>query len=257
MLNLLSKALSAIVLDGDARESLEEAGGLASAIQGSADMRTVIQQLKAEQPAYTRPAYVQQMGGYTPLTSPSTMLAHTLQNPAVMTNSAALQAALLAEILASARATASGVERPVASQLTAPKPVAPRAPAPMSAQTHQQQPFNPPPPTSPLTGAAGTLHTAIMAQALANARAAVNNVTAQPAMQMPVPQRMPAMAPVAPPPPRGKKLPPAERAQLIQNALKVHSAKQAILSNLTGEQRAKLAELAAKLLDPTSGSGEA
>ncbi len=254
MLNLLGKALSAVVLDGDAREAIGEAGGLVSAIQGSADMRTVIQQLKAERPPQMR------IGGYTALTSPSTTLAANLTNPAVMTNSAALQAALLAEILASARATASGVDRPVASQLSAPKPVAPRPQAPAPAQ--QQPLFNPPPPNSPLGGSAGTLHTAIMAQALANARAAVSgNPMPQSTLQAPLmaPQRMPTSAPAAPParPPRSPRLPAAERAQLIQNALKVHSAKQAVLSNLTGDQRAKLAELAAKLLDPNSGSGEA
>jgi hypothetical protein len=254
MLNLLGKALAAMVLDDDARESLEGAGGIVSAIQGSADMRTVIQQLRAE-----RQTMPPQIGGYTPLTSPSTTLAAQLTNPHVMTNAAALQAALLAEILASARATAAGIERPVASQLSAPKPVPPRAQAAVPAQP--QKPFNPPPPSSPLGGTAGTLHTAIMAQALANARAAVAHASApQPVMPTPpLPQRMPAAAPPAPPsaPPRGKRLPANERAQLIQNALKVHSAKQAVLSNLTDEQRTKLADLAAKLLNPQSSSGEA
>lgn len=256
MLNLLSKALSAVVLDGDARESLEEAGGLVSAIQGSADMRTVIQQLKTE-----RVPQMHQIGGYTALTSPSTMLANRLQDPRVMTNSNALQAALMAEILASARATASGVDRPVAAQLSTPKP-APRAAAPTQAQ--RDHIMSAKVPASPLDGTARTLHTAIMAQALANARAAVSaaedpapRVVMQAPLHAPVPQRAPA--PVPPPAPaRGKKLPPAERQQLIQNALKVHSAKQAILSNLTSEQRAKLADLASKLLDPQSrSSGEA
>lgn len=256
MLHLLGKALAAMVLDDDAREAVGDAGGLVSAIQGSADMRSVIQQLKAE-----RLPTMQQIGGYTPLTSPSTTLAAQLTNPRVMTNSAALQAALLAEILASARATASGTERPVAANLSAPKPVAPRPQAPGQAQPQAQKPFNPPPPNSPLGGSAGTLHTAIMAQALANARAAVAGASApQAAVPMQQPLRAPLPMPVAPPAapaPRGKKLPANERAQLIQNALKVHSAKQAVLSNLTDEQRAKLAELASKLLNPQASSGEA
>jgi hypothetical protein len=255
MLHLLGKALTAMVLDGDAREALEDAGGFVSTIQGSADMRTVIQQIKTER--QVSPS----IGGYTPLTSPSTVLTTTLSSPAVMANSAALQAALIAEILASARATAAGVERPVASNLKPPAPAPVSAPAAPRAPARSVAPAQPytPPPTSPLPGSAGTLHAAIMAQALATARNAVSGHEAPPTVPQMPPLRAPAAAPAGPPsrPPRGKRLPPAERAQLIQNALKVHSAKQAVLSNLTGEQRAKLAELASKLLDPQSGSGEA
>lgn len=239
MLNLLSKALSGVMLDRDARDAMREAGGLASTIQGSADMRTVIQQLAAARPAI----------GSTPLTSPSANHGSPLADPVVMANAAALQAALLAEILSQARVTATA-ER-------GPGPIE-RGPGPIERGTGRVEPTFAPSPAPRAMGqpsnATGTLQAAILAQALASSRGSISGDGPQPAYRAPVPMSPPA-APARPA--RGQRLPAAERAQLIQNALKVHSAKQAILANLTVEQRAKLTELASKLLDPTSGAGEA
>lgn len=228
MLNLLGKALTGMVLDRDARDAMREAGGLASTIQGAADMRQVIQALQAAKP---------QIGGSTPLPPPP---ANTV-NAAAMTNSAALQAALLAQILAEARATAAAAEK------SAPPRAEPTLNVPRVAPTAAASPASPAPAPStrpPASTPAGGLNAAIMAQALAAAQAAITNGQGQNAA--------PASAP-APRPSRGKRLPAADRAALIQNALKVHSAKQTILSSLSEEQRAKLTELATKLLDPTSG----
>ena len=77
MLNLLSRALAGMVLDRDARDAMREAGGLASTIQGSADMRAVIQHLAAQQ--QQRPAI-----GATPLTSPMTWIVSTVLIAAVL-----------------------------------------------------------------------------------------------------------------------------------------------------------------------------
>lgn len=217
MLNLLGKALTGMVLDRDARDAMREAGGLASTIQGAADMRQVIQALQAAKP---------QIGGSTPLPPPPA----TIANPVAVANSAALQAALLAQILAEARATATAVEKEEPPQRLEPT-LSPVRPQPAAAA-----PATPRPTAS---APAGGLNAAIMAQALAAAQAAVSQ------------------GQDAPPPaarlPRGPRLPASERAALIQNALKVHSAKQTILSNLSPEQRAKLTELASKLLDPKGG----
>ncbi len=235
MLNLLSKALSGMMLDRDAREAMREAGGLASTIQGSADMRTVIQQLAAARPSI----------GSTPLTSPSTNRANPLTDPVVMANAAALQAALLTEILAQARSTAE----------------AERGAGPIERGGERIEPTFTPRATAPNSTQAATLQAAILAQALASARAAAPGIpqpTYRPAAAPPMPIPTPLAPPPAPVQPmRGRRLPANERAQLIQNALKVHSAKQAILAHLSPEQRAKLTDLASKLLDPTSGTAEA
>jgi hypothetical protein len=222
MLNLLGKALTGMVLDRDARDAMRDAGGLASTIQGAADMRQVIQALQAARP---------QIGGSTPLPPPPLQQP---ANPAAVANSAALQAALLAQILAEARATAAAAEKTAAPR-NEPTLNVPRAPQAQAAPAPSTRP--------PASTPAGGLNAAIMAQALAAAQAAIANSQGA---------ATPPAAP-APQPTRGKRLPSADRALLIQNALKVHSAKQTILSNLSDEQRAKLTELATKLLDPSSG----
>ena len=247
MLNLLSRALTGMVLDRDARDAMREAGGLASTIQGSADMRAVIQQLAA-----TRPAI-----GSTPLTSPSslpaTSPANPLADPVVMANAAALQAALLTEILAQARSMSTMPGETV----TVPSPNADGRFEPTLAPPRVARPA--PPPTSNM---AGTLQAAILAQALATSRVTMpGGLTASAPVRAPMTAPQPAV-PAAPPPAAhrpapGRRLSPTERAQLIQNALKVHSAKQTILANLSDEQRAKLTELATKLLDPDSRAGQA
>jgi hypothetical protein len=250
MLNLLSKALSGVMLDRDAREAMREAGGLASTIQGSADMRAVIQHLAAARPAI----------GSTPLASPSTNHGSPLADPAVLANAAALQAALLAEILSQARATAT-TERGPGPIERGTGPIE-YGPGPSERGTPRTEPtFAPsslaPRPKGRPNNATGTLQAAILAQALASSRGSISGDGPQP-----VSRALASMPPPARPerparPARGQRLPAAERAQLIQNALKVHSAKQAILANLTVEQRARLTELAAKLFDRTSGAGEA
>ena len=184
MLNLLGKALTGMVLDRDARDAMRDAGGLASTIQGAADMRQVIQALQAARP---------QIGGSTPLPPPP---ANQSANPTAVANSAALQAALLAQILAEARATAAAVEKSAAPR-TEPTLNVPRAPQAPAAQ---------PAPVRPSAqGPAGGLNAAIMAQALAAAQAAIAN--SQGAQQQPT-------AP-APRPMGGKRLPSADRAALI------------------------------------------
>ena len=206
MLNLIGKALSGVVLDRDARDAMREAGGLASTLQGAADMRAALTEYVASS----------QVG--------STPIAPANINQVAMANSAALQAALIAQILASARATAA------ASEGDQGEPYLGAAPA-----------------VSPQAGAVSAEMAAILAQALATARQAASG-------RAPAPMASAVSANPPLRPSRGKRLPPSERAQLIQNALKVHSAKRQVLSNLSAEQRAKLVELATKLfVAPSTG----
>jgi len=176
MLNLIGKALTGVVLDREARDAMREAGGLASAIQSSADARMIKAAMVAQG---------LQLVGSTPLTSPRIASA---ANPLPLAVRIARAAISSTHSAASALAAATKLE------------VAPEfAPMPMPA----------PIPTE--------------ADRIATSASAASK----------------ARAPVSP-----------ERAALIENAMKLHNAKQSVLSQLSDDQRALLTSIAMKSLFP-------
>jgi hypothetical protein len=176
MLNLIGKALTGVVLDRDARDAMREAGGLASAIQSSADARMIKAAMVAQG---------LQLVGSTPLTSPRIA-------------SAANPLPLAVRI---ARAAISSTHSAASALAAATKPEIAFEHAPMPA----------PIPTE--------------ADRIATSASAASK----------------ARAPVSP-----------ERAALIENAMKLHNAKQSVLAHLSDDQRALLTSIAMKSLFPQS-----
>ena len=161
MLNLIGKAITGVMLTREARDAVRDVGGLASAIQASADAR-VLKAAGMPLPPLHAPI------GATPLTSPRTW-----------------------SVPVDGPAAAPPGFRPQASDPIFARPSAPKAkPTPIE-------------PAAPAVAASRDFLT-------------------------------------------------PERAALIQNAMKVHSAKQTILAHLTDEQRAKLQSIAMKAMMPQS-----
>ena len=167
MLNLIGKAITGVMLTREARDAVRDVGGLASAIQASADARV----LKAA--GMPLPPI-----GATALTSPRTWAAPVATPLAIRSE--------VSELFP--------MRVPVAS------PGAKLGPSVKSAPRVKPAPIEPAPPEAIQT----------------------------------------------------KDFLTPERAALIQNAMKVHSAKQTILAHLTDEQRAKLQSIAMKAMLPQS-----
>jgi hypothetical protein len=170
MLNLIGKAVAGVILTREARDAVRDVGGLASAIQASADARIL---KAAGMPLPPLGARI----GATALTSPRTWTV------------------------------------PAGAPLT----MRPPTPEPAAARTAA------PPPVTPNSTRPNAAPTGAKAERI-------------------------EPAPPAIPPARDFLTP--ERAALIQNAMKVHSAKQTILAHLSDEQRAKLNEIAMKTMFP-------
>ena len=216
MLGLISKALTGVVLDREARDAMREAGGLASAIQSSADAR-MIKAAMAAQGLH--------LVGSTPLTSP--------RLPLPASNG---QLPLAVRIARAAMAPSPSTMAAAAANSTA---------AFMPALLPD---FDPDPELAPMP--APTLDAADRI-----ATSATNATLAAKMPAMPVPQSMPKPAMPKPAAPKMTGPVTAERAALIAQAMKLHSAKQSVLASLSDDQRALLTSIAMKALFPqTTGA---
>jgi hypothetical protein len=197
MLNLIGKALTGVVLDREAREAMREAGGLASAIQSSADARMIKAAMAAQG---------LQLVGSTPLTSPR------IASPS---NPLPLAVRIARAAITPANATPSMTSNTMGGAATGQS---------IGASTLAAQEFEPE--SAPLPAPTPTEDDRIVP--------------------------LPSLAPKPARPPAPKKRAPvsAERAALIEEAMKLHTAKQSVLAHLSDDQRALLTSIAMKALFP-------